>query len=220
MQLLAGLTYPSTPTIPMLTNSHSSSSEFWPIWNDCRCMFASPWPKPQVIVLYHSSGTYIKYVEPLESNYWPHISLNTHYTHAHYPFCFIWILTNMRQLQVHVGITMAQAPGYGGVSFIWVLYKVCSITGKPVCSATGKQLLAGLTYPSTPTIPMLTNSHSSSSEFWPIWNDCRCMFASPWPKPQVMVLYHSSGSYIKYVQSLESSWWPHISLNTHYTHAH
>jgi hypothetical protein len=48
----------------------------WSMWGGFRCMVASPWPKPQVMVLYYSSRTYIKYVQPLESNYWPHITLN------------------------------------------------------------------------------------------------------------------------------------------------
>ena len=71
---LAGLTYPSTPSTPMLT-SNSASSEFSPIWDDCRCMLASSWPKSQVMVLWYLYGTYMKYFQPLESSYWPGVIL-------------------------------------------------------------------------------------------------------------------------------------------------
>jgi len=142
---IAGLSLPSTPTIPMLT-SHASTSKFWPIWGGYRCVVASPSSKHEVMVLYHPYETYIKYLQPQESNCWPHITLN-------------------------------------------------------------------------PTIPMIT-SHSATSEFWPIWCDYRCVVVSPWPKPQVMVLHHPSRTYIKYDHPLESNYWPHITLNSHYSHAH
>ena len=92
-------------------------------------------------------------------NHWKDIDGLTYPSTPNIPMLtshFIRILTNMGQLQVHVGITMAQASGYGGVSFIRDLYKVCS--------TTEKQLVAGLTYPATPAIPMLS-SHSASSKF-------------------------------------------------------
>ena len=98
-------------------------------------MVISSQPKPQVMVLYPPSGTYIKYVQPLESNYWPHITLNTHYTHAHLPFCYCRMLTHLGRLQVCNDITMAQAPGYGVVSSSCDQYKVCSTTGKQLMTS-------------------------------------------------------------------------------------
>ena len=50
-----------------------------------------------------------------------------------------------------------------------------------------------------------------------MWGGCRYVVTLPCPKPQVMVLYHQSMPYIKYIPLVESNCWPHITLYTHTT---
>ena len=78
---ITGLTWPSAPTISMQpTNSATAKSE--PISGGFRCLVLSLWPKHHVIVLYHPSGTYIKYVVSPEISYWVHRTLSTNYRHT------------------------------------------------------------------------------------------------------------------------------------------
>ena len=96
--VMVGLTWPSTPCIyPLIMGYGPGYATIWYIWGglSLRCMVPLSWLKASIMVLEHSSGTYIKCVTTPGSNDLAHMTLNITY------------------------LPLTLGPGYATIWFIW-----------------------------------------------------------------------------------------------------